>query len=235
MASVTVVCLRWFSISLCLHLLIEILLKEESLILPHFFVHSFISLWAPGDLFSSLAYNLSLTDAHIVPPSAIQNSFSMCPCNMPTSSGLVLFWGSSLTFLHSTMLQVYLFSLPLPWNQSVHQRVLSCFCWRMVFKMVLSKCHQLIAFNIDFRSVLQKASVTDWKCPSRFICWNPNPSVWCSQEVGSLDGTAFWMFVSSSKFTDWNLNATVMLLVGGVFGRCLTHEGGASWISLVLL
>ena len=40
-----------------------------------------------------MAYNLSLTDAHIVPPSAIQNSFSMCPCNMPTSSGLVLFWG----------------------------------------------------------------------------------------------------------------------------------------------
>lgn len=102
---------------------------------------------------------------HIVPPSAIQNSFSMCPCNMPTSSWSCFCFGGPPSLSCTPQCSRFI-CFRCPCLESVSSpRVLSCFCWRMVFKMVLSKCHQLIAFNIDFRSVLQESLCYRLKVP----------------------------------------------------------------------
>lgn len=180
MALLTVVCLRWFSLSLCLHLSIEILLKEESLVLPHFFAPSlFCFCELLGVYFLLGVITCHLFGAHIVPPLAVQNSVSVCPCNMPTSSGLVLSLGppllpctpqcSRLICLHCPCPRISQFTKE-PLVASVGEWCLKWCYWSVTNSLLLT----LISGQC-FRK-----PVTEWKCPSKFIRWNPNPPVWWS-------------------------------------------------------
>lgn len=153
-----------------LHKLFGIILHERFIFFPiyldiHLFIYLFnhllISVWAHGYLFYSLGCHPIVSFIY------------------PHSSYSALVFEHFFTLWHSKMLQDHhVFSLPLPWSQQNHQRALGWHYQRLMFRMMLLKCHKFFVFNI----VLAGSEFKEVSNPNVYyhhIRWCDGNKRWC--------------------------------------------------------